>query len=51
MQYFPLNVECPLTPANKLDPDQSVNVLVHLPTGGFKCVALPLDALDEDESE
>jgi hypothetical protein len=51
MQYFPIEVECPLTPANKLKPEQAVNVLIHLPQGGFKCVAIPLEAVEEDPNE
>jgi hypothetical protein len=27
------------------------NVIIHLPNGGFKCLALPLEALEEDENE
>jgi hypothetical protein len=49
MQYFPLQVDCPLTPANQLKPDESVTAIIHLNNGGFKCVALPLEALEEDE--
>jgi hypothetical protein len=51
MQYFPLQVECPLTPANQLKPEESVKAIIHLPNGGFKCVALPLEALEEDMDE
>jgi hypothetical protein len=51
MQYFPINVNCPLKPVNKLKPEQSVTVLIHIPAGGFKCVALPLEALEEDQEE
>jgi hypothetical protein len=51
MQYFPIEVDCPLVPENNLKPDQAVNVLIHLPKGGFKCVAMPLDALEEDVNE
>jgi hypothetical protein len=51
MQYFPIHIECPLTPANRLKTEDSVKVIIHLPSGGFKCVALPLDALEEDENE
>ncbi len=51
MQYFPVQIECPVKPANKLPPEQAVSVIIHLPNGGFKCVAIPLDALDEDPNE
>jgi hypothetical protein len=51
MQYFPIDVDCPMKPINKLKPEQSVTVLIHLPGGGFSCVALPLEALEEDENE
>jgi hypothetical protein len=51
MHYFPVELECPLKPANQLKPEEAVTVIIQLPNGGFKCVALPLDALDEDPNE
>ncbi len=51
MQYFPVQLECPVKPANKLPPEQAVSVIIHLPNGRFKCLAIPLDALDEDPNE
>jgi hypothetical protein len=51
MHYFPIHIECPLKPANRAKLENAVNVIIHLPNGGFKCLALPLEALEEDENE
>jgi hypothetical protein len=51
MQYFPVEMDCPLKPANQLKPEQAVNAIIHLPNGGFRCVALPLDGLDKDPNK
>ncbi len=51
MQYFDVDVECPLEPANKLEPHQAVMVILHLPDGSFKCLAIPLEAVYEDQNE
>ncbi len=41
----------PGLPANKLEMDQALMVIVHLADGSFKCLAIPLDAVKEDENE
>ncbi len=51
MHYFNVGDECPLKPANEIAPDQALNVIIHLPNGGFKCVAIPVEAVEEDENE
>jgi hypothetical protein len=51
MQYFDVDDECPLEPVNNLEPHQAVMVIIHLPDGSFKCLAMPLDAVFEDEHE
>jgi hypothetical protein len=51
MQYFNVGEECPLKPPNKLPADLSLNVIITLPNGGFKCLAIPLEAVDEDPNE
>jgi hypothetical protein len=51
MQYFNVGIECPVKPANKLPSDESLTVIIHLPNGGFKCIAIPLEAVEEDEKE
>jgi hypothetical protein len=51
MQYFNFGVECPLKPSNDIDLDQALTVIIHLPNRGFKCVAIPLEAVEEDENE
>jgi hypothetical protein len=45
MQYFPLGKPCLLKPINMVEGD-ALNVLIHLPNGGFNCMAIPLAALD-----
>jgi hypothetical protein len=50
MQYFPINKPCPMTPIKKVDGD-SLLALIHLPSGGFNCIALPLEALDAENEQ
>jgi hypothetical protein len=50
MQYFSKETDCPLTPFNKLD-QEALSVIIHLPNGGFHCVAIPLDAVEKDEND
>ncbi len=49
MQYFPLNQPCPLEPSNEVK-GAALRALIHLPNGGFNCIAIPMEALD-GESE
>jgi hypothetical protein len=51
MHYFEVSSDCPLKTANKLPPEQSLTVIIQLPNGSFNCVAIPLDAVHEDEHE
>jgi hypothetical protein len=51
MQYFDVDDECPLEPANNLELHQALMVIIHLMDGSFKCLAIPLDAVFEDEHE
>ncbi len=51
MQYFDVDMECPLEPANRVEPHQAVMVIIHLPDGSFKCLAIPLEAVYEDQNE
>jgi hypothetical protein len=50
MQYFLLDKACPMQPINTVQGD-ALNVLIHLPTGGFNCVAIPLEALDGENEK
>jgi hypothetical protein len=51
MQYFDVDMVCPLEPMNKIEPHQAVMVILHLPDGSFKCLGIPLDAVYEDKDE
>jgi hypothetical protein len=51
MQYFDVDEDCPVKPVNSIAADQALTVIIHLPDGSFKCVAIPLDAVHEDEHE
>jgi hypothetical protein len=51
MRYFDVDVECPIEPVNKLEPHQELRVITYMPDGSFKCIAIPLDAVYEDEQE
>jgi hypothetical protein len=51
MQYFNVDEDCPVKPVNSIAADQALTVIIHLPDGSFKCVAIPLDAVHEDEHE
>jgi hypothetical protein len=51
MRYFDVDMECPLEPVNKLEPHQELRVITCMPDGSFKCIAIPLDAVYEDEHE
>lgn len=51
MHYFDFDEECPVKPVNKLEPDRALTVIIKLPDESFKCLAIPLDAVYEDENE
>jgi hypothetical protein len=50
MQYFALNADCPLKPINSTD-KEALTVIIHLPNGGFNCVAIPLEAVEKDKDD
>jgi hypothetical protein len=50
MQYFPLDQICPMQPINAVEGD-ALNVLIHMPNGGFNCIALPIAALDGENEQ
>jgi hypothetical protein len=47
MQYFPVGRPCPLQPVNVVEGD-ALLTLIHLPNGGFNCLALPIEAVERD---
>jgi hypothetical protein len=50
MQYFPPGQPCPLEPVNVVD-GPKLCVLIHLMSGGFKCMAFPLEAVEKDKEK
>ncbi len=48
MQYFPLGELCPMTLVNSVSGDQLL-ALIHLPSGGFNCIAIPMGAVEKDD--
>jgi hypothetical protein len=46
----PIGEVCPLKAQNSIE-GESITVLIHLPNGGFNCVALPFEAVEEVEKE
>jgi hypothetical protein len=50
MQYFPPGRPCPLQPMNSVQ-GEALFTLIHLPKGGFNCLAIPLEAVDRDEKK
>ncbi len=51
MQYFDFDEDCPMKPINKLEPDQALTVIIHSADGSIKCLAIPLEAVYEDDQE
>jgi hypothetical protein len=47
MQYFAPGQSCPLAPVNTVE-GKKLCVLIHLSSGGFKCMAIPLEAVEPD---
>lgn len=45
MQYFPLGKHCPLQPVNAVE-GKSLMTFIHMPNGGFICMAIPLEAVE-----
>jgi hypothetical protein len=39
-----------MQPINSVE-GEALMVLIHMPNGGFNCVALPLDALDGENEQ
>jgi hypothetical protein len=49
MQYFPPGKLCPMQPINSVA-GEAFMALIHLPSGGFNCIAIPMEAV-EGENE
>jgi hypothetical protein len=45
MQYFSLGKPCPMQPTNLVE-GKALLALIHLPTGGFNCIAIPIEAVE-----
>jgi hypothetical protein len=50
MQYFAVDADCPLKTINTVD-KEALTVIIHLPKGGFNCVAIPLEGVEKDKSD
>jgi hypothetical protein len=46
MLYFPMGDVCPVKPQNHVN-GESLTVLIRLPNGGFNCIAIPFEAVEE----
>jgi hypothetical protein len=51
MRYFEVEKDCPFKPVNNIPSDQALTVIIQLPNGGIKCLAIPLEAVEEYENE
>jgi hypothetical protein len=50
MLYFPAGEVCPVKPQNKVE-GEAISVLIQLPNGGFHCIAIPFEAVEETDSK
>jgi hypothetical protein len=50
MLYFPAGDVCLVKPQNKVD-GEALSVLILLPNGGFKCLSIPFEAVEETDTE